>query len=150
MSFIVGLSISGQTFYTFVLENIDKFAALKAMGANKPRTYYDDPLASRLYRTHRLRPGRGAVLIHDHDGEDAACLRFASQMSVVRSRVRAVHGRGDCGCVELLWHPPRSGTSNHSRFSEVDMSTIAIQANRSRQMVRRRRCQDRCIAQRKS
>ncbi|HME32824.1 MAG TPA: ABC transporter permease [Terriglobales bacterium] len=34
MSFIVGLSISGQTFYTFVLENIDKFAALKAMGAN--------------------------------------------------------------------------------------------------------------------
>ena len=34
MAFIVGLSISGQTFYTFVLENIDKFAALKAMGAN--------------------------------------------------------------------------------------------------------------------
>ena len=34
MSFIVGLSISGQTFYTFVLENVDKFAALKAMGAN--------------------------------------------------------------------------------------------------------------------
>ena len=34
MTFIVGLSISGQTFYTFVLENIDKFAALKAMGAN--------------------------------------------------------------------------------------------------------------------
>ena len=33
MSFIVGLSISGQTFYTFVLENIEKFGALKAMGA---------------------------------------------------------------------------------------------------------------------
>jgi putative ABC transport system permease protein len=33
MSFIVGLSISGQTFYTFVLENLDKFGALKAMGA---------------------------------------------------------------------------------------------------------------------
>jgi len=32
MSFIVGLSISGQTFYTFVLENIEKFGALKAMG----------------------------------------------------------------------------------------------------------------------
>jgi putative ABC transport system permease protein len=25
-SFIVGLSISGQTFYTFILENLDKFA----------------------------------------------------------------------------------------------------------------------------
>ncbi len=33
ISFLVGLSISGQTFYTFVLENMDKFGALKAMGA---------------------------------------------------------------------------------------------------------------------
>ncbi|WP_334240354.1 ABC transporter permease [Terriglobus sp. ADX1] len=32
ISFIVGLSISGQTFYTFILENIDKFGALKAIG----------------------------------------------------------------------------------------------------------------------
>lgn len=33
MSFVVGLSISGQTFYTFVLENLEKFGALKAIGA---------------------------------------------------------------------------------------------------------------------
>ncbi|GLO02747.1 ABC transporter permease [Pseudomonas sp. BN505] len=33
ISFLVGLSISGQTFYSFILENLDKFAALKAMGA---------------------------------------------------------------------------------------------------------------------
>jgi len=33
VSFIVGLSISGQTFYTFILENLEKFGALKAMGA---------------------------------------------------------------------------------------------------------------------
>lgn len=33
ISFIVGLSISGQTFYSFILENIDKFGALKAIGA---------------------------------------------------------------------------------------------------------------------
>ncbi|HTY49481.1 MAG TPA: ABC transporter permease [Steroidobacteraceae bacterium] len=33
ISFIVGLSISGQTFYTFILENIDRFGALKAIGA---------------------------------------------------------------------------------------------------------------------
>lgn len=33
VSFLVGLSISGQTFYTFILENLDKFGALKAMGA---------------------------------------------------------------------------------------------------------------------
>lgn len=33
ISFIVGLSISGQTFYSFILENLDKFGALKAIGA---------------------------------------------------------------------------------------------------------------------
>ncbi len=33
VSFIVGLSLSGQTFYTFTLENLDKFGALKAIGA---------------------------------------------------------------------------------------------------------------------
>ncbi|HTR52488.1 MAG TPA: ABC transporter permease [Kofleriaceae bacterium] len=33
IAFLVGLSISGQTFYTFVLENLEKFGALKAIGA---------------------------------------------------------------------------------------------------------------------
>ncbi|KWK31553.1 ABC transporter permease [Burkholderia stagnalis] len=33
ISFIIGLSISGQTFYAFILENLDKFGALKAIGA---------------------------------------------------------------------------------------------------------------------
>lgn len=35
ISFVVGLSISGQTFYTFILENLEKFGALKAMGAKR-------------------------------------------------------------------------------------------------------------------
>jgi putative ABC transport system permease protein len=35
ISFIIGLSIAGQTFYTFVLENLEKFGALKAIGAKK-------------------------------------------------------------------------------------------------------------------
>ncbi len=33
ISFIVGVSIAGQTFYAFVLENLEKFGALKAIGA---------------------------------------------------------------------------------------------------------------------
>ena len=33
ISFLVGLSISGQAFYTFVVENLEKFGALKAIGA---------------------------------------------------------------------------------------------------------------------
>ena len=35
ISFIVGLSIAGQTFYTFVLENLEEFGALKAIGAKE-------------------------------------------------------------------------------------------------------------------
>lgn len=35
ISFIVGLSIAGQTFYTFVLENLEEFGALRAIGAKK-------------------------------------------------------------------------------------------------------------------
>jgi len=33
ISFVIGLSISGQTFYSFVIENLEKFGALKAIGA---------------------------------------------------------------------------------------------------------------------
>ncbi|WEX12671.1 MULTISPECIES: ABC transporter permease [Pseudomonas] len=40
ISFLVGLSISGQTFYTFILENLDKFAALKAIGAKSRELVY--------------------------------------------------------------------------------------------------------------
>jgi putative ABC transport system permease protein len=40
ISFLVGLSMSGQTFYTFVLENLDKFGALKAIGAKGRELVY--------------------------------------------------------------------------------------------------------------
>src|SRR5208337_3121599 len=40
ISFIVGLSISGQTFYTFILENEEKFGALKAIGAKGRELIY--------------------------------------------------------------------------------------------------------------
>jgi putative ABC transport system permease protein len=40
ISFIVGLSISGQTFYTFILENLEKFGALKAIGAKSSELVY--------------------------------------------------------------------------------------------------------------
>ncbi len=40
ISFIVGLSISGQTFYTFILENLEKFGALKAIGAKGSQLVY--------------------------------------------------------------------------------------------------------------
>ncbi len=40
ISFIIGLSISGQTFYTFVIENLEKFGALKAIGAKGRELIY--------------------------------------------------------------------------------------------------------------
>jgi len=40
ISFVVGLSISGQTFYTFILENLEKFGALKAIGAKGSELLY--------------------------------------------------------------------------------------------------------------
>ncbi len=40
ISFLVGLSICGQTFYTFILENLEHFGALKAMGAKGRELVY--------------------------------------------------------------------------------------------------------------
>lgn len=40
ISFLVGLSISGQTFYTFILENMERFGALKAIGAKGSELIY--------------------------------------------------------------------------------------------------------------
>ena len=40
ISFIVGLSLSGQTFYAFVLENLERFGALKAIGCKGRELVY--------------------------------------------------------------------------------------------------------------
>ena len=40
ISFVVGLSISGQTYYTFILENLDNFGALKAIGVKGRELIY--------------------------------------------------------------------------------------------------------------
>ena len=40
ISFVVGLSISAQTFYSFILENLEKFGALKAIGAKGRELIY--------------------------------------------------------------------------------------------------------------
>jgi putative ABC transport system permease protein len=37
LGFVVGCAIAGQTFYTFVLENINQFGSLKAMGVSNGR-----------------------------------------------------------------------------------------------------------------
>ena len=37
LGFIVGCAIAGQTFYTFILENLNQFGSLKAMGVSNRR-----------------------------------------------------------------------------------------------------------------
>lgn len=39
LGFIVGFAVSGQTFYTFILENLSNLGALKAMGASNSLLY---------------------------------------------------------------------------------------------------------------
>ena len=65
ISFIVGLSISGQTFYTFILENLERFGALKAIGTTSRELISHDSVPGNLHCAHRLRPGRR--LVHAHD-----------------------------------------------------------------------------------
>ncbi len=60
ISFIVGLSISGQTFYTFILENLEKFGALKAIGAKGRELVWHDPVSGDLRGADGLRHRRRA------------------------------------------------------------------------------------------
>ena len=71
ISFVVGLSISGQTFYTFILENLERFGALKAIGT-KSRELIGMILFQATSLPHRLRPGRRLVLADDLGWRDAA------------------------------------------------------------------------------
>ena len=61
ISFIVGLSISGQTFYTFILENLEKFGALKAIGAKGSELVAMILFQATFVGADRLRLGRRPV-----------------------------------------------------------------------------------------
>ncbi len=54
ISFIVGLSISGQTFYTFILENLERFGALKAIGTRGRELAADGSVPGYLHIADRI------------------------------------------------------------------------------------------------
>ena len=60
IGFVVGLSISGRTFYTFILENLERFGALKAIGMTS-RELITMTVPSDVHGFNRLRPWRGIV-----------------------------------------------------------------------------------------
>jgi putative ABC transport system permease protein len=55
LGFIVGAAIAGQTFYSFAVDNLKQFAALKAMGAAEKHARGHDPRAGVRGRGARLR-----------------------------------------------------------------------------------------------
>ena len=73
ISFIVGLSISGQTFYTFVLENLDKFGALKAIGAKGRELVAMIFFQAGITRPRRLRPRHRALRAGSSRSRSCAC-----------------------------------------------------------------------------
>jgi hypothetical protein len=85
ISFIVGLSISGQTFYTFILENLDKFGALKAIVAKGRELVCDLYCTEGLWTRDRSRDAG------DFDCQNPAAQLFGRQRfdSVRPSRVAA-------------------------------------------------------------
>ena len=92
ISFIVGLSISGQTFYTFILENLEKFGALKAIGAKSHELVADDPVPGDFCLPDGLRAGRWAVL-PDHLARQAVSAGLRGHHHLSQSGPCPGHGR---------------------------------------------------------
>ncbi len=89
ISFIIGLSISGQTFYTFILENLEKFGALKAIGAKGRELVSMILFQATFVSLDGLRHGRRPVRAHHLVGAarlpDYAAIITFSQSRVWRS-----------------------------------------------------------------
>ena len=119
ISFIVGLSISGQTFYTFVLENIEKFGALKAIGAKRRELVAMIFFQAGAHRRRGLRPGHRA-LRGSHRAREAA-----------HARLRVDHHLSTTSCWRSAWcsssrrspatsRSAKSCGSTHTTSSEAD------------------------------
>ena len=65
MSFIVGLSISGQTFYTFVSGEPGEVRRPQSDGRKEPRIDPDDSVPGELHGAHGLRLGNRTVRAFD-------------------------------------------------------------------------------------
>ena len=105
ISFVVGLSISGQTFYTFILENLDKFGALKAMGA-KGRELVSMILFQAAF-TGLTGYGLGVGLcVVDDLARAPALARLCSHRHLSQSRARLRHGPPDRRGFELHRRAP--------------------------------------------
>ena len=58
-----------QTFYTFILENIQKVRGIESDRRKRAGTCIHDPVSGNRYRIYRLWLGRGPGFIDHHDGK---------------------------------------------------------------------------------
>ena len=127
ISFVVGLSISGQTFYTFILENLDKFGALKAIGA---KSY--ELIAIILFQATFMALagyGLGSRLVRrvDHAGETpAARLRGGHHLHQSPAGIR--HGRPHRRTLELCRRAESAEDRALRHLQRVIMAKTAIHA----------------------
>ena len=100
ISFVVGLSISGQTFYTFILENLERFGALKAIGTKSRDLVRHDFIPGHVHGLHGLRTWSWPVLSLDLAGE-APAAELRGHAHLYQPCGRLFHGRGHCRSFEL-------------------------------------------------
>ena len=129
ISFIVGLSISGQTFYTFILENLEHFGALKAIGAKGRELVYMIlfQAAFTSLAGYGLGIGLSTLLI------TAAKLRlpeYASRVTYHQPRPGLPPGSDNRECFQLRGNTPSTENRTVRYLSGVDMPGAAIVADK--------------------
>ncbi len=104
ISFIVGLSISGQTYYTFILENLGQFRRVEGDRRQEPRARRRNPVPGGIRRTNRPW-ARDRVLRTHHLGGEALSSDLRRHHHLQQSRARVRDGDGDRRCLQLRRHP---------------------------------------------
>ena len=140
MGFIVGLSISGQTFYTFVLENLEKFGALKAMGA-KSRELILMILFQASF-TALTGYGLGIGLCACDLARQVEASGLCRDDHLLESWAGVCDGRDHCRCFQLLRRPKSSADRAVRHFPGMMICRKQPSSNGHREVVWRRRSQN--------
>ena len=127
ISFIVGLSISGQTFYTFILENLEKFGALKAIGAKGRELIYMILFQASFVALTGYGLGVGLCALIDLAGP-AQPARLRGDHHLRQSRPRLHHGGHHRRDLQLYRRAQGAEDRTLRYLPGLSMAATAIQA----------------------
>ena len=142
ISFIVGLSISGQTFYTFVLENLEKFGALKAIGAKGRELIYMILFQATFVALTGY--GIGVGLCTLSSGWRGSICRTTPPSSPMATSPRVRHGGRHRRDVQLLRRAQGAEDRAVRHLPRLVDGRTCHSGRGAQQMVRRGRGQDPC------